>query len=380
MAVTNYSGYNPNPYAGPTGATWTNSNGTITQYRPGIGTVTISGPSGGAPVSAPTATASATPTGTTQQQQTQTVDPAASYYDWLKKQEEDRVRRSQDSLIATMREFMAANGMTELLAAVEKYVRMGYSGDAVYVMVKNDPQYQAAYNTRFAANAERAKAGLPELSPATYVEMEQGYRSVMMAAGFPAGLFDQASDFTSLIARDVSVEEVGRRVGSALDYINYSGNANVRQQLRDLYGLSDAQMAAYVLDPTRTLDFLEREMGNNLRRASVGGAAQTVGVGLSGNLRDQIAEVYGGASGDQVFADTTARFTDVATQAPLYQRLAAYSGEVGTTDELVQEEFSLSGASEVTNKKKTLASQERARFSGMSGLGSTSLSAGRRAQ
>lgn len=327
-----------------------------------------------------TSDTAASPTSGTNTEQSTYVDPASSYYEWLKTQEEDRLRREQDSMIANMREFMAQNGLTELLAAVEKYVRAGYTGDSIWVMVKNDPQYQAAYNSRFAANSERAKAGLPELSPATYIEMEQGYRSVMMSAGFPSGLFDQASDFTSLIARDVSVREVQQRVTSALDYINFSGNANVRQQLRDLYGLTDAQMAAYVLDPTRTMDFLDREMSNNLRRASVGGAAQTVGLGLSGNLRDQIAEVYGGASGDQVFADSTARFTDVATNAPLYQRLAAYSGEVGTTDELVQEEFSLSGASEVTNKKKTLASQERARFSGMSGVGSGSLSAGRRAQ
>lgn len=308
------------------------------------------------------------------------VDPASSYYDWLKKQEEDRLKRQQDSLIAVMREFMAANGMTTLLSAVEKYVRMGYSGDAVYVMVKNDPQYRDAYNKRFAANAARAKAGLPELSPATYVEMEQGYRSAMMAAGFPSGLFDTTDDFTNLIARDVSVAEVERRIGGALDYINFSGNAAVKQQLRDIYGMSDAQMAAYVLDPTRTLDYLSREMSKNLNRASVGGAAQNSGVGVSSALRDQVAEMYGAYDSNQTYLDASGKFTDVAAQAPLYQRLAAYSGEVGTTDELVQEQFSLSGASEVTNKKKTLASQERARFSGMSGLGGTSLSAGRRAQ
>jgi hypothetical protein len=320
-------------------------------------------------------TPAATPTTTSSP-----VDPAQAYYDWLKAQQESALKRQQDSLISVMREFMASNGMTELLAGVEKYVRLGYSGDAAYFMVKNDPAYKAAYAARFAANSERAKLGLPELSPATYIEMEQGYRTAMLNRGFPTGLFDSPSDFTALISRDVSVSEVERRLDEAVEYINFDGNAAVRQQLRDIYGMTDQQMAAYVLDPTRTLDYLQRENTRNLTRASVGGAAANTGVTLVSSLRDQIAEMMNGADPTSVYASSSQKFTEVAEQTPLYQRLAAYSGEVGTTDELVQEQFSLSGAAEVTNKKKVLASQERARFSGLSGLGSSSLSSGRKAQ
>lgn len=337
---------------------------------------------GGSTYTAPATTTQAAPA-----QQAPTVvvqqsgpDPAQAYYDWLKQQEEARQRRAQDSLIAQMREFMASNGMTDLLAGVEKYVRLGYTGDAVYFMVKNDSAYQAAYAKRFAANAERTKLGLPELSPATYIEMEQGYRTAMVTRGFPPGLFDSPDDFTALIAKDISVKEVEWRLDRALEYVNFSGNAAVRQQLRDIYGMTDQQMAAYMLDPQKTKDYLERESAKNLTRASVGGASQNALGSVNTSLRDQIAELMAATSPDGAFTQATQGFTEVAAQAPLYQRLAAYSGEIGTTDELVQEQFSLSGAAEVTNKKKVLASQERARFSGMSGLGSTSLSSGRKAQ
>ena len=318
-----------------------------------------------------------TPTGTTQQS---TTDPSASYYDWLKKQQEDAVRKQQDSLIATIREFMAANGMTELLSGIEKYVRLGYSADAAYIMVKNDPAYQAAYAARFAANADRAKAGLAELSPAAYIELEQGYRSAMINRNMPVGLFDSPDDFRTLIARDISVQEVGYRLDRALEYINYSGNAEVKRQLRDLYGMTDGQIAAYVLDPSRTMDYLRNEMDRNMRRASVGGAAVNSGLGITADIRDQIAEVLGSASADEAYATGMSGFANVKEQDALYAKLGDLSGVDTSTNELVSEQFNLSGAGEVTNKKKALASQERARFSGQSGIGSGSLSAGRRAQ
>ena len=76
----------------------------------------------------------------------------------------------------------------------------------------------------------------------------------------------------------------------------------MKQQLRDIYGMTDAQMAAYVLDPTRTLDFIQRESAKNLTRASVGGAAANTGIGLGASLRDQIAELMAATSPDGAYA------------------------------------------------------------------------------
>jgi hypothetical protein len=63
----------------------------------------------------------------------------------------------------------------------------------------------------------------------------------------------------------------------------------------------------------------------------------------------------------------------VAQETPLYDRLALLSNEEAGSDDLVKGQFNLAGAAEAKTKKKRLASQERARFSGSSGISKTSL-------
>jgi hypothetical protein len=321
------------------------------------------------PTAAPS-TGGGTPSGTTPN--TNPGDTRSAYdaqTDFLNQQE----TRRQDNLIATTRQMMSQNGMSELVAAMEKYVRKGYSGDDLWVMVSNDPQYQAAYNQRFAANAQRASDGLPQLLPATYIELEQGYRTAMMNRGMPEGLFDSQDDFTDLIAKDISVNEVEDRLDLALDYINFEGNSGVKKELREIYGMSDGEMAAYVIDPTKTSDYLTRESGKRFRQASVGGAAENSKVSLADDLRNEIATMYGGSTWQTTFADSQKKFTSVAEQQPLYKRLGLLSDAETSSDDLVKEQFNTAGAAEAAAKKSRLASQERARFGGRSAISKASL-------
>ena len=304
------------------------------------------------------------------------------YWEDKAKADAEAAAAQTNRLIDITRQYFKANGMEAFIGAMEKYVRAGYSGDDVMVMIKNDADYQQAWNKRFAGNAERIKNGLTELLPAAYIQMEQGYKTAMLKHQMPATLFDDPADFAALIANDVSAVEVNDRLQKASDYINYSGNAEVKRQLRELYGMSDSEMAAYVLDPKRTMTYLDSETRRNMNKANVGGAAVTQGVDLGNALRDEIASSYDSINSayTSTFNDSTAKFGQVAKEAPAYQRLGALSNDVATADELVREQFSLAGGAGVTNKKKVLASQERARFSGQSGLGASSLSTGRKAQ
>ena len=309
------------------------------------------------------------PAGNTDSQVQDTRSAYDAQMDYLAQQEIAR----QNNLISTMRVFMGENGMSALLNGMIKYVKQGYTGDQLWIMVSNDDAYKAEYNKRFAANEDRAKNGLSRLLPATYIELEKGYRSAMMSRGMPEGLFDQTEDFTNLIANDVSVVEVEGRLDTALDYINFEGNSAVKSELREIYGLTDSEMAAYVLDPDRTLDYLERESKSSIRKAAVGGSATNAGTDLSDSLRDEIANMYGGSSWEKTFADTSSGFTTVKQETPLYNRLALLSDTEASSDDLVKGQFNLTGAAEAKTKKKKLASQERARFSGSSGISKTSL-------
>ena len=286
----------------------------------------------------------------------------------------------QNQLIAITKNFFQQAGMEAFINGMEKYVRAGYSGDSMMVMLANDPDYKAAWDVRFAGNVARQQAGLSQLLPSDYIELEQGYKQLMIRWGAPTTLFDNNDDFNELIGKDVSVQEVNDRLAEAAQYINYEGNENVKSQLHDIYGMDENEMFAYVLDTKRTTDYLQSESRRNLNRANVGGAAITQGVSLSQQFRDEVARSYESQLTANSYADASNKFSTVAKESPLYQRLGALSGVEATSDELVREQFDLAGGTGVDFKKKSLAAQERSRFSGQSGLGASSLSAGRRAQ
>jgi hypothetical protein len=48
---------------------------------------------------------------------------------------------------------------------------------------------------RFAANAARAKKGLAELDPASYLQLENQYRQLLQSNGLPSGFYDQHRRF-----------------------------------------------------------------------------------------------------------------------------------------------------------------------------------------
>lgn len=287
--------------------------------------------------------------------------------------------RRINQALAQAKTFFDANGMGELWGGVESLVRQGYNdSDTISGILSRDPGYQAAYYRRFpgverirAENQRRIADGkppVPEPSPGTYIALEQGYTRAL--SGLPGGMFGSSDDIGTWIANQISPDEVGSRVTQAKNYINYQANSSVKNQLRSIYGLTDTEMVAYVLDESRTKDFIETEYAKRLRQASVGGAAADAGVNLSEDLRNTIAggDAYGGS-----YSNALAGFQNVAQQADAYSKLGQMSGISTTTEELVNEQFGTQGAADVANKKKSLASQERARFSGSSGLSQNSL-------
>ncbi len=67
--------------------------------------------------------------------------------------------------------------------------------DAIIFKLRDQPAYQR----RFAGNATRAKKGLPELDPGSYIALENQYRETLRSNGLPANFYDQTEDFTALI-------------------------------------------------------------------------------------------------------------------------------------------------------------------------------------
>lgn len=114
------------------------------------------------------------------------------------------------------------------------------------------------YKQRFPAMAMRRGAGLNAISEEEYVSLEKGYRQVLKIAGMPANLFDTPEDFTNLIGGDVSVTELNQRVQQGYQAVAQS-NPQVINEMKRLYGIDDAGLAAYFLAPERATPVLLRQ-------------------------------------------------------------------------------------------------------------------------
>lgn len=150
--------------------------------------------------------------------------------------------------------FLARAGLTGLETNVKDLLAQGIEDSASILYRLRDTEQ---FKTRFKANTARAKAGLPELDPATYIGLEQSYRETLRANELPPEFYDSPDDFAKLIEGDVSVAELQSRVQEGYRKV-IDADPEVKRQMQQLYNVSEKQLAAYFIDPERGLSALKR--------------------------------------------------------------------------------------------------------------------------
>ena len=246
--------------------------------------------------------------------------------------------------------------------------------------VLNSIYNSEAYKTRFAANEAikkrmadgKGRPGDRLLTPYEYIQTEKAYEEILKEAGLPTGFYDQQEDFTNFIAMGVSTAELTDRVNIAKNALN-NADEGIKTALKDYYGLTNEDLTAYLLDKDRAMNLIDsrfkyttEEAKKMYTAAEIGGAASR-----AGQMSDKAfaEEIY--AAGKAGKAESA--FQTAATQQKDYQRLMSLYGETGGAQDLAREELALAGGTDVTEKKKTLASKERAIFSQKSAIDTTSL-------
>jgi hypothetical protein len=252
-------------------------------------------------------------------------------------------------------------GLESLADTVLGYVQQGYSSDTIAVLLPTTPAYQQ----RFSANAVRQKNGLPVLSPAEYLSTEDSYRQIMSANGLPPGFYDQPSDFTNWLANDVSPSEIQDRVNAASTLVNTLDEA-AKAEFGKWY--TNGDMVAYALDRDRSTTLLNRQ----IVAAQAGGAGALNGIDVGQAQAEHIAQAgYSGQQAQQGVAQAA------SLAKPLQTLSSIYGGNYSEADALAEV---FDNSDPATQKRKTLASQERATFGGSAGSGATSLTARRPGQ
>ena len=262
-------------------------------------------------------------------------------------------RRRQDAR-QTIRQVLETYGLGELSdftyneIIVKETVNIE-NPDAVVFALREQPAYQK----RFAANAARARKGLAELDPASYIQLENQYREIMRSNGLPVGFYDQTDDFSTFLEAEVSPSELNERVQQGYRAVA-DADPQVKRQMQELYGVTEGELAAYFLDPQRTAPLLTRQA----RAAQIAArSAEQAGIQLAGGLAEEVA-----ARG---ITQTEAQrgFAEIGALGELRQ---TFAGETELTQEqIVGAQFGIDVAAQ-----QELARRQRRRTAEFAGGGS----------
>lgn len=184
--------------------------------------------------------------------------------------------------------------------------------------VSQDPNIQQIFDERFAGNKILRDQGKPEYSYSNYIALEQEFQSDLRDAGFPPGFYDDNASMAKLIGGEVSRKELRDRAQAAYVAVKQADPGTV-QELKNLYGWSQGDLAAYFLDPGKALDAVgNRLTGQDLTRrvqaAQIGAQArEQAGIGLTATQAESLAQ--------QGVTTQTARegFASIQQQQELFQ-------------------------------------------------------------
>lgn len=275
------------------------------------------------------------------------------------KQKEQQRQSIIDVLSARFKQY----GIDTLTDTIKQLAVDGATEATVTLALQNTD----AYKMRFKANEDRAKAGLTVLQPAEYLNLEDSYRQVLRAYGLTQ--FDNDAYVQQFIANDVSATELSNRVVTAVQRVKNSDPA-VQEQLRQYYGVGQADLVAYVLDPKQQFQKIERQVAASEIGVAAGRQGLTAGVQVAEQLAAQ------GVSA----AEAQKGYATIANILPTAQKLSEiYGGTMDTYGQGEAEQEVFNQLASAQRARQRLTEREVAQFSGSSGMSKVSLAQGKTA-
>lgn len=267
--------------------------------------------------------------------------------------------QEQQSAFAIMMATLNEYGLGSLSEVLKGLILDGTTEASQLNLALQDTQ---EWKVRFAGNEQLRQSGLPVLSVAEYLSVERSYAQIMKNYGLPAGFYDDPSDFASWIGGSVSANELQQRVQAYSDLARREDPAVV-SQLQSM-GLSEGDILAHLMDPGRALPIIQQ----TYQTALLGAAARRAGTTADNDYLQHLTTL--GVSEQQAAQG----YGLIAEGLDDMQRVASLEGDSFTQRDFEGEVFESSGTA--AEKRKRLASRERGRFQGSSGVGQGSLSRG----
>ena len=233
------------------------------------------------------------------------------------------------------------------------------TSEGFYLQLINTKSY---YDRFGSVNEARLKQGYKALDEKTIVGMEDEYQKVLTSYNMPTGFYDQTTDFQSFLKNNLTNVDVANIIQAYRDFVTTGTDSNVRKQLKDLYGIGDEALTAYMIDPTKGQGILEQIAGKNMNTA----AALIEGLTAE---QAQMAQAYG--AGSLGYGSQRQKYSQVQQELQTTGNLAAIYGENFGAKEAIAAEFG--GDVQAQAQAARIKATGQAAFGGTSGLGSKAL-------
>lgn len=224
----------------------------------------------------------------------------------------DTLSGDQRNAYEALNNLFTGFGLQTLAPKIFDYIQKGYSADTISILLQDTSEYKE----RFKGNELRRQRGLPVLAPNEYLSVESSYRQLMRTAGLPDGFYDQSSDFNDFIGKDVSPTELKTRVDMAAQATTLA-NPAYKRALQEMYGIDDAHVTAYFLDPGRATPLLQKQAA----AAAIGAEALKRGLAVDTGHAESFATA--GVSA----AQAAQAYGTITQQMPGFQQIAHQYGE-----------------------------------------------------
>jgi len=280
--------------------------------------------------------------------------------DYAKAQAALEKEQARQSTIAVMQARFKQYNLGTLADKIKALAIDGATEATITLQLAETPEYQA----RFKANADRLKNNLQVLTPAEYLNLEDGYRQVLRSYGLTQFANDEY--VTQFIANDVSATELTNRVNTAVTRIQ-NADPSVTTTLRDYYGITQPDLIGYILDPAQNINTIQKKIS----AAEIGSAASLQGLQSSVGVSEALANQ--GVTQQQ--AQTG--YATIAGILPTAEKLSQIYG--GTTDAYGQstaEQEVFNNLASAQRARQKLTAKEVANFSGTSGTSKGAFSTG----
>lgn len=273
-------------------------------------------------------------------------------------------QQARENILTVMKARFKQYGLETLATKIEQLAVDGASEATITLQLQETPEYQQ----RFKANTTRLKNNLQVLTPAEYLATEDSYRQVLRSYGLKQ--FDTDEYVSQFLANDVSPTELTNRVQTAVQRVQNADPA-VSKTLRDYYGIGQADLVAYVLDPATQFEKVKRQVA----AAEIGTAARIQGLETGVGVAEQLA-----AQG-VTQAEAQKGYATIADILPTAEKLSSIYGTTleGYNQSTAEQEVFNSLASAQRARQK-LTAREVAQFSGAAGTSKASLSSATQGQ